>query len=92
MDKDRRQFLRIQLPAEAEALDEQGKKLGKIEEAGGGGMRIRLNGEAAAPAVGSRLKITVVEAGTSHVIHSAMVIVRSNSGAAMGLEFVSEGA
>ena len=92
MDKDRRQFLRIQMPAEAEALDEQGKKLGKVEEAGGGGMRIRLNGEAAVPAVGSRLKIMVVEAGTTNVIHAATVVVRSNTGAALGLEFVSEGA
>ena len=92
MDKDRRQFLRIQVPADAEALDEQGKKLGKVEEAGGGGMRIRVDGEAAVPAVGARLKITVVEPGTNHVIHTANVVVRFSDGKALGLEFASEGA
>ncbi|MGH9492543.1 MAG: PilZ domain-containing protein [Terriglobales bacterium] len=92
MEKDRRQFLRIQVPADAEALDEQGKKLGQVEEAGGGGMRIRMNGGATAPAVGSRLKITVVEPGTNHVIHTVSVLVRYRQGATLGLEFVSEGA
>ena len=92
MEKDRRQFLRIQVPADAEALDEQGKKLGQVEEAGGGGMRIRMNGEATAPAVGSRLKITVVEPGTNHAIHTASVRVRYCQGATLGLEFVSEDA
>ena len=78
-DKDRRQFLRIQVPADAEALDEQGKKLGQVEEAGGGGMRIRLEADRKPPATGSRLKITVVEPGTNHVIHTASVLVRSCS-------------
>ena len=92
MEKNRRQFLRLQMPTEADALDEQGKKLGRVEEAGGGGMRVRLDGGAAAPAVGSHLNITVVEPGTNHVIHSASVVVRFSDGKALGLEFVSEGA
>lgn len=84
MDQDRRQFLRIQVPADAEALDEQGKKLGKVEEAGGGGMRIRLEAERARPAAGSRMKITVVEPGTNNVIHTASVLVRYCDGASWG--------
>ena len=92
MEKDRRQFLRLQVPADAVALDEQGRKLGKVEEAGGGGMRIRMDGEVPAPAAGSHLKITVVEPGTSHVIHTASVLVRYSDGASLGLEFVAEGA
>ena len=92
MDKDRRQFLRIQVPTDSEALDEQGKKLGRVEEAGGGGMRIRLEAEGTGPAAGSRLKITVVEPGTNHMIHTASVVVRYCKGASLGLEFVSEGA
>ena len=87
MEKDRRQFLRIQVPADAEALDEHGKNLGRVEEAGGGGMRVRMNGEVAAPAVGSRLKITVVELGTNHVIHAVSVVVRYSDGKSLGLEF-----
>jgi PilZ domain len=89
--ENRRQFLRIQVPADSVALDEQGKKLGRVEEAGGGGMRIRLEEEGKAPAEGSRLKITVVEPGTDHVIHTANVLVRYCQGTLMGLEFLSEG-
>lgn len=92
MENDRRQFLRIQVPADAEALDEQGKKLGRVEEAGGGGMRIRLEAEGPRPAAPSRMKITVVEPGTNNVIHTARVLVRYCDGATLGLEFVSEGA
>ena len=92
MEKDRREFLRLQVPADAEVLDEQGRKLGRVEEAGGGGLRLRMNGEATAPAAGSRLKITVVEPGTNHVIHTANVVVRYCQDTSLGLEFVSEGA
>lgn len=90
--ENRRQFLRIQVPEDAVALDEQGKKLGRVEEAGGGGMRIRLEAEGKPPAEGSRIKITVVEPGTNHVIHTASVLVRYCQGALLGLEFLSEGA
>ena len=90
--ENRRQFLRIQVPADAVALDEQGKKLGRVEEAGGGGMRIRLETEGKPPAEGSRIKITVVEPGTDHVIHTASVLVRYCQGTLLGLEFLSEGA
>ena len=92
MEKDRRQFLRIQVPEDAVALDEQGKKLGRVEEAGGGGMRIRLEAEGKTPAAGSRIKVTVVEPENKNVIHSASVLVRYCEGALLGLEFLSEGA
>ncbi|MDP9263841.1 MAG: PilZ domain-containing protein [Acidobacteriota bacterium] len=92
MDKDRREFLRIQVPADAEARDEQGKRLGRVEEAGGGGMRIRLEADRKPLAAGSRLRITVVEPGTNNVIHTASVLVRYCEGATLGLEFVVEGA
>jgi PilZ domain len=90
--ENRRQFLRIQVPSDAEARDEQGKKLGRVEEAGGGGMRIRLEAGEKAPAAGSRMKITVVEPGTNNIIHTASVLVRFSDGATLGLEFVAEGA
>jgi hypothetical protein len=92
VESDRRQFLRIKVPADAVALDEQGKELGRVEEAGGGGMRVRLGADGKPPAPGSRLKITVVEPGTNNVIHTASVLVRFCEGAVLGLEFVSEGA
>jgi hypothetical protein len=92
MDKDRRQFLRIQVPADAEALDEQGRKLGKVEEAGGGGMRIRLESDGPRPTAASRMKVTVVERGSNHVIHTVSVLVRYCDGVTLGLEFVAEGA
>ena len=87
MDKDRRQFLRIRVPSESEAFDEQGKKLGRVEEAGGGGMRICLEVEREPLSAGSRLKITVVEPGTNHVVHTASVLVRYCDGTHLGLEF-----
>ena len=92
MDNDRRQFLRIKVPEDAVALDEQGNKLGRVEEAGGGGMRVRLEAEEKAPAEGSRITIQVVEPGTDHVIHTASVLVRYREGTLLGLEFLSEGA
>jgi hypothetical protein len=92
MEKDRRQFLRIQVPAESEARDERGRRLGRVEEAGGGGMRIRLEADGKPPVAGSRLKITVVEPGTNHIIHTASVLVRYCDGSSLGLEFVAEGA
>lgn len=91
MENDRREFLRIQVPADAEARDEHGRTLGRVEEAGGGGMRIRLEADGKPPAEGSRLKITVVEPGTNHVIHTASVLVRYCDGTTLGLEFVAEG-
>lgn len=91
MDNDRRQFLRIQVPVDSEALDEQGRKIGRVEEAGGGGMRIRLREEGMPPAAGSRMKITVVEPGTSNIVHTANVLVRYCDGATLGLEFVGDG-
>lgn len=92
MEKDRRQFLRLQVPADAVALDEQGKKLGRVEEAGGGGMRIRLEADSQPPAEGSRIKVTVVEPATESVVHTASVLVRYRQGTLLGLEFLSEGA
>ena len=92
MENDRRQFLRIRVPEDAVALDEEGKKLGRVEEAGGGGLRVRLEAERQPPAAGSRMQIAVVEPGSSHLIHTAQVLVRYCDGAILGLEFVSDGA
>ncbi len=92
MENDRRQFLRIRVPEDAVALDEEGKKLGRVEEAGGGGLRVRLEAEAKPPATGSRTQITVVEPGSNNVIHTTKVLVRYCDGATLGLEFLSEGA
>lgn len=92
MENNRRQFLRIRVPEDAVALDEQGKKLGRVEEAGGGGLRVRLEPEAMPPAAGSRMQITVVEPGNNHIIHTARVLIRYCEGGVLGLEFVNEGA
>ncbi len=92
MENDRRQFLRIRVPEDAVALDEEGKKLGRVEEAGGGGLRVRLEAEAKPPAAGSHIQITVVEPGSNNVIHTAKVLVRYCDGATLGLEFLSQGA
>jgi hypothetical protein len=92
VENDRRQFLRIRVPEDAVALDAEGKKLGRVEEAGGGGLRVRLEAEGEPPAAGSRIQITVVEPGSNNIIHTARVLVRYCDGTTLGLEFLSDGA
>ena len=45
MSQERRQFPRLKLPADTLAVDESFRQLGKVEEAGGGGLTIRANSD-----------------------------------------------
>jgi hypothetical protein len=86
----RRQFERLVLSDEAVAVDEKGTELGKVSQAGGGGMLIQAHSGKLADSlsVGRKLQITVVEtkAQTSHTID---VIVRHREGNYIGVEFVT---
>jgi PilZ domain len=63
MTSDRRKFARLRLSTEAIAFDENGKRLGFVTEAGGGGMAITLD-PGISPhdfELGAHLRITIVE-------------------------------
>ena len=85
----RRQFERLQLTEEAFATS-SGRRLGRISQAGGGGMLIRCeadSGRAALP-VGQKVRIEIVEP-TASTTHTIDVIVRYHTGSGVGVEFVT---
>ncbi|MBI2682148.1 MAG: PilZ domain-containing protein [Acidobacteriales bacterium] len=90
MSLERRQFPRLQLSEDAIAVDANGRELGKVVLAGGGGMQI-TGGSAAVAAsvkVGDQIRVTIMEpkAQTSNTID---VIVRHVAGPVLGVEFVT---
>lgn len=92
MSTERRQFPRLKLPADTLAVDESFRQLGKVEEAGGGGLTIRADSEAQVAALepGRKLKLSIVEAA-GQVLHTVEVVVRYRKGTTVGVEFVSSG-
>ena len=90
MSQERRQFSRLKLPADTLAVDESFRQLGKVEEAGGGGLTIRADSEAQVAALepGHKLKLSIVEAA-GQVLHTVEVVVRYRKGTTVGVEFVS---
>ncbi|MFL6299813.1 MAG: PilZ domain-containing protein [Terriglobales bacterium] len=89
MSLNRRQFERLRLSEDAIALDQTGKKLGKVSSAGGGGFLIYPASPDATGllAPGKRLTITVHEP-KQNVNSTVDVEVRYREGAAVGVEFV----
>jgi hypothetical protein len=86
---ERRQFERLPLPDHALAIAEDGRELGQVSEASGGGMMIQCTPEVAKSfQVGQRMRVTVVEPGsqTRNVID---VVVRYVEKSAIGMEFVT---
>lgn len=89
MSSNRRQFERLKLSEDAVALDQAGKKLGKVSSAGGGGFLIYPASPEATGhlAPGKRLTITVHEP-KQNVNSTVDVEVRYREGQAVGVEFV----
>lgn len=89
MSINRRQFERLKLSEDAIALDQSGKKLGKVSSAGGGGFLIYPASPDATGllAPGKRLTITVHEP-KQNVNSTVDVEVRYRDGEAIGVEFV----
>jgi len=85
----RRQFERLNLSEDAVALDQAGRKLGKVSSAGGGGFLIYPASPDATGtlAPGKRLTITVHEP-KQNVNSTVDVEVRYRDGEAVGVEFV----
>ncbi len=88
MAHEKRRFERLQLPEDALAVDDAGRELGRVAQAGGGGMLIHTGSEQAAAGfqAGQRLRITVVEPRTDNR-HTLSVVVRYRKGEAVGVEF-----
>jgi hypothetical protein len=86
--RERRQFERLELPDDAVAVDDSGRELGRVAQAGGGGMLIHTGSEKAAAVFqpGQQLRITVVEPKTANR-HTLRVVVRYRTGEAVGVEF-----
>lgn len=89
-DLNRRKHVRLEMTEDAIALDEQGKEIGKVLQAGGGGMTVGGASEAAVAklTVGAKLRVTIVEPG-SQTRNTIDVIVRRASGTQIGFEFVT---
>ena len=87
---DRRRFDRIELTEDAHAIDENGRELGKVRQAGGGGMLIIIAGYEVAQSLhtGEKMRITVVEPSTK-TSHTIDVIVRYCDKNQIGCEFVT---
>jgi hypothetical protein len=91
MSIDRRQFERLKLSEDAFAVDANGKELGKVSQAGGGGMLIiSAQSPEAAQSLrpGERILVTVMEP-KSQTANSIDVIVRYRNGAQVGVEFIT---
>ena len=86
--RERRRFERLQLSEDAVALNAEGKELGRVSQAGGGGFLIfPADPEAVRQlTVGNRLTVTVVEP-RSQARNTLDVEVRYRKGAAMGVQF-----
>lgn len=93
MSINRRQFDRLQLSEAAYAVVEDGRQLGKVMQAGGGGMLVITSdsggytAEAPAPEVGERITLTIMEPH-SQTANTIDVVVRYKDGAKVGVEFV----
>ncbi len=90
MGSERRQFPRYHIPENAIAYDEGGRKLGRVSQAGGGGMLIEIAGEGILPAefpAGRRMRVTVLEPATQ-ARNTIDVVVRYSSLNGVGAEFV----
>ncbi len=91
MSWERRQFPRFAVPENAEAYDEAGRKLGRVSQAGGGGMLIDTAGQGLDPGdfpAGRQMRVTVLEPAT-RARNTIDVVVRYATAAGIGAQFVT---
>jgi hypothetical protein len=90
MSINRRQFERLRISGDAYAVDANGRELGKVSHAGGGGMLITTKSpeEAQSMRPGERIAVTIMEPKTQ-TANSIDVIVRYLHGAQVGVEFIT---
>jgi hypothetical protein len=86
---DRRQFKRIPVEG-AVAIDSDGRELGKVSQASGGGMMIYPPNRDIADSLtlGQRLQVTIMEPD-SQTANTIDVVIRYHDGEKIGFEFVT---
>lgn len=88
-DINRRQWQRLEITEPTVALDAQGRELGKIIQASGGGIALVPNATIAEELnVGQIYRLTIVEL-VSKTQNTIDVVIRHNDGERIGLEFVT---
>jgi len=90
VNNERRQFPRLHLTENTYAVDANGRELGKVSEASGGGMLIRVADEKHGLNVGDRVQLSVLEP-KSQTSNTIDVLVRYVKGNEVGVEFVTGG-
>jgi hypothetical protein len=88
--ENRRQFERFPISEDALAVDDQGKTLGRVALAGGGGMTIHVDSLAMAERLkpGHELRVTIVEPNNK-VSNTLDVVIKYSKGHEVGVQFVS---
>jgi hypothetical protein len=86
----RRQFERFPMSDHAIAVDQQGKTLGRVALAGGGGMTIHVESLAVAERLkpGHEIRVTIVEPDNK-VSNTLDVVIKYSKGHEVGVQFVS---
>ena len=87
--EDRRRFRRLELTEDTFAVDESGVKLGRVTQAGGGGMQVEAVDADVLDrmALGARMRLTIVEPATG-TANAMSVEVRHVDGLQVGMQFV----
>ena len=95
MSINRRQYDRLQLTDAAYAVSDDGRQLGKVSQASGGGMLIitrdagGYTSETDPPEIGTRMTVTIMEPHTQ-TAHTVDVVVRYKDKDKVGVEFVGK--
>jgi hypothetical protein len=89
-EQNRRQFERFPISDHAVVVDEQGKTLGRVSLAGGGGMTIHAESAEIAERLepGHQIRLTIVEPNNK-VSNTLDVVIRYRKGSEVGVQFVS---
>jgi hypothetical protein len=89
-EQDRRKHERLHMTEHAVAVDRDGREIGKVVQAGGGGMTVEASSTEAAERMpmGERLQITIFEPG-SQTRNTIDMVLRHRVGTQLGFEFVT---
>jgi hypothetical protein len=89
-DMNRRKHVRLEMTEHAVAIDPQGREIGHVSQAGGGGVTIEAPSEQEASKfeIGERLRITILEPGTQ-TKNTIDMVLRRRVGKELGFEFVT---
>jgi hypothetical protein len=89
-DQNRRKHERLQMTEHAIAVDGEGREIGKVVQAGGGGVTIESASTEVAARIpfGERIPVTIFEPG-SQTRNTIDMVLRHRIGNQLGFEFVT---